>query len=161
MKIEGLNRLFACAASFNVTYDGVLRNPPKNFFGKAVDPIDGGRWDSLDVHVSKAVGDKETFLKNLYDNNMIKIPDVYHVEMSFKSLLPSNFNNFIYAFSRNINHMTEYKDKSPYQSGIGGALGKTIGDFAKNVAKVFSNGDVNAGFSGGGSDNTGDSNAME
>ena len=145
VKIEGLNRLFVCAASFNVTYDGVLRNPPKNFFGPAIDPINGNKYASLDAHVSKTVGNKENFLKTLYDNNLVKIPDVYHVEMSFKSLLPANFNNFIFAFSKNVNHMTQYKDDA-YQPGIGGALSKTIGDFSKKVAKVFSTGNINDGF---------------
>lgn len=32
VKIDGVNRLFACAASFEVTYEGVLRNPSKSFF---------------------------------------------------------------------------------------------------------------------------------
>lgn len=28
VKIEGVNRLFACSGNFSVTYDGILRNPP-------------------------------------------------------------------------------------------------------------------------------------
>ena len=53
--------MFACAASFNVTYDGVLRNPPKNFFGPAVDPINGNKYASLDAHVSKQLAIKKIF----------------------------------------------------------------------------------------------------
>ena len=39
---------------------------------------------------------------------MIKIPDVYRVKMSFKSLLPNNFNNFLYTYSQNVKHMVTY-----------------------------------------------------
>lgn len=74
----------------------------------------------------------------------MKIPDVYHVEMSFKSLLPANFNNFIFAYANNVNHMTEYKE--PYQAGIGGAIGKTIGQFVNGVKEAFKNNDVKEGF---------------
>ena len=31
VKIEGLNRLFACAGAFEVSYEGVLRDPPEHF----------------------------------------------------------------------------------------------------------------------------------
>ena len=30
---------------------------------------------------------------------MIKIPDVYKVDMKFTSLLPANFNNYIFTYA--------------------------------------------------------------
>ena len=86
MKIEGLNRLFACAASFDVTYEGMLRNPSKKFY------------ELLDGRVNSNYK-KDDFMKNIKDNNLIKIPDIYRVNMSFKSLLPANFNNFLYTYT--------------------------------------------------------------
>lgn len=87
VKIEGLNRLFACAASFDVTYDGVLRNPSEEFYKR------------LEGHVNENYGGK-AFVKNgIKANNLIKIPDIYRVNMTFKSLLPANFNNFMYTYT--------------------------------------------------------------
>lgn len=37
VKIEGINRLYACAGDFNVTYEGVLRNPPISWIKHLVD----------------------------------------------------------------------------------------------------------------------------
>jgi len=38
-----------------------------------------------------------TNLVNLFnDNNIIKVPDIYIVELTFDSLLPDNFNNFLF-----------------------------------------------------------------
>lgn len=36
VKIEGINRLYACAGNFNVTYDGVLRDPPRRWLDTLV-----------------------------------------------------------------------------------------------------------------------------
>lgn len=38
--------------------------------------------------------DKNKMLKN----RIVKIPDIFTVEMTFKSLLPANFNNFIFSY---------------------------------------------------------------
>lgn len=39
------------------------------------------------------------FDKMVKQNKLIKIPDVYHVDMEFKSLLPDTFNNYLYNYS--------------------------------------------------------------
>lgn len=135
VKIEGLNRLFACAASFNVTYDGVLRNPPQNFIDRLVD-----------THTSKNI-EKEKFKRSIVENNLIKLPDVYHVEMSFKSLLPANFNNFLYAYSRNVNHLVKYR-KHVYDPGAGELLGQALGMFADRIKKVWNSNAENASNAG-------------
>ena len=135
VKIEGLNRLFACAASFNVTYDGVLRNPPQNFIDRLVD-----------THTSNII-DKNKFKQSIVKNNLIKLPDVYHIEMSFKSLLPANFNNFLYAYSRNVNHLVKY-GKHVYDPGAGELLGQALGMFADRIKKVWNSNDENASKAG-------------
>lgn len=35
------------------------------------------------------------------ENRLIKIPDVYEVELVFKSMFPSNFNNYLFQFASN------------------------------------------------------------
>ena len=125
VKIDGVNRLFACAASFTVTYDGVLRNPSQTFF------------DLLKTHVSGNItGDGSSFIENIKNNNLIKIPDVYHVEMQFRSLLPANFNNFIYSYSYNVKHIINYSAKST-DSTIGEALGKTVRQFGSTIKNIW------------------------
>jgi len=70
VKIEGLNRLYACSGNATVTYDGVLRDPPADFlillFAK-----------HANLNMSNS------FIANLLNNKLIKIPDVYHVNLNF------------------------------------------------------------------------------
>ena len=96
IKIEGLNRLFACAASIDVTYNGVLRDPSAKFINII-----------KSKHLNSCIN-TEKFMKSVVDDKLIKIPDTYHVKMTFRSLFPQNFNNFLYAFAQNHNHVTSY-----------------------------------------------------
>jgi hypothetical protein len=48
---------------------------------------------------------------------LIKVPDVYEVEMKFTSLLPQNFNNYLFTYSQNNTMETEYASGSIYQEG--------------------------------------------
>ena len=128
MKIDGIDRLFACSGKFEVTYDGVLRNPPQKFMHQ------------LKNYVNEAVfGEADTFITAVNKNNMIKIPDVYHVSMTFKSLLPPNFNNFMYTYSKNVNHMVTYERKVR-DNNLGKALGQTVNKFGQLVRVVFNDG---------------------
>lgn len=124
VKIDGVNRLFACAASFNVTYDGVLRNPPPTFFTE------------LQGHISPNITNPKSFIQNIQNYNLIKIPDIYHVEMQFKSLLPANFNNFIYSYSYNVNHLKNYSNKVDDPT-VGAALGKTVRQFGSTIKNIW------------------------
>lgn len=130
IKIEGLNRLFACAGDFTVTYEGVLRDPPN-------------RWiqDLISKHANNCM-DSETFKKNIIDNKLIKIPDVYRVQMNFQSLLPANFNNYIFTYAENASHITKYYGKDAYsESSVATILPKAISTFAGRVANVWNAGD--------------------
>ena len=120
VKIDGVNRLFACAASFEVTYEGVLRNPSKSFF------------KLLKKHVNAGLLEVDNFIQQVVSNNLIKIPDVYRVSMTFKTLLPPNFNNFLYIYSQNIKHMVAYKS-NVRDSGIGEAFGEAANKFAEHL----------------------------
>ena len=55
----------------------------------------------------------DTFLKH----NLIKIPDIYHVEMKFESLLPANFNNLLYTYTCN-DKITQITNDNIYQNGL-------------------------------------------
>ena len=70
IKIEGINRLFACSGDINVTYQGVLRDPSKKFIE-----------DLVKLHANKNMSN--AFLQNILTNKLIKIPDVYTVSMKF------------------------------------------------------------------------------
>ena len=131
VKIEGLNRLYACAGSFNVTYDGVLRDPPPEWIENLVK-----------THANKNVLSKQ-MISSISSNSLIKIPDVYHVEMHFQSLLPSNFNNFIFNYAENANHMVTYFDRV-YDPTLGSVFGKALGKFGQRVKAVWESGNKNA-----------------
>lgn len=68
VKIEGLNRLFACSGNINVTYGGVLRDPSYEFI-----------YRLCTKHLNNAMN--ANFSKDIVLNKLIKIPDVYHVSM--------------------------------------------------------------------------------
>jgi hypothetical protein len=69
VKIEGLNRLYACAGDFDVTYEGVLRDPPVDWYWK------------LRKHFNSNMS--PAFEQNIMNNKLIKIPDIYRVKMKF------------------------------------------------------------------------------
>jgi hypothetical protein len=76
IKIDGHKRLFACAGNVKVSYKGVLRNPPPIWIKTLVNK-----------HGNNSI-DKNKFYENIFNNNLIKIPDIYEVELQFKSMLP-------------------------------------------------------------------------
>lgn len=78
VKLEGYNRLFACCGDFSVSYKGILRTPPQEFYSQL-----------------KANFSNDKINKPLEEMDF-KIPDVYHVTMIFRSLLPANFNNYMF-----------------------------------------------------------------
>ena len=101
IKLEGYNRLFACTGQFEVSYDGVLRDPPPNWLDKT---------GPLANHIN-ANYDKDKFLTALKNNKLIKIPDIYKVKLTFSSLLPANFNNYLYTLVANDNQIDTYINK--------------------------------------------------
>lgn len=124
VKIEGINRLYACSGDFTVTYGGVLRDPPNEFINRLVPK-----------HANKNMS--PAFKNNILNNKLIKIPDVYHVSMAFQSLLPANFNNYIFNFAQNSNHITKY-DKDVYQqSDLAKVLPVTIATAGERFTKFW------------------------
>lgn len=70
--------------------------------------------------------DLEQFKLNIKKNKLIKIPDIYEVTMTFNSLLPDNFNNFIFKYSENNNQIDNYQthvyDRGIMSEILGGAV---------------------------------------
>ena len=131
IKIEGHNRLFACTGKFKVTYKGILRDPSKFF---------------LNELVSKFKSSNATFRdSDLIKNKIIKIPDIYSVEMTFQSILPDNFNTWMHQYSNNVNQIEEYKDTSYVPSSVETVLKKSI-DTAVERFKGYWKDGVNVNF---------------
>jgi hypothetical protein len=96
VKIEGLKRLFLCSANFNVKSNGIMRTPSVEWihelcfkYANTSNGKKAGSWDPASLE------------NDIITHNLIKIPDVYTVEMTFTSLIPSNFNTFLYNYSKN------------------------------------------------------------
>lgn len=126
VKIEGINRLFACAGTFDVTYQGVLRDPPVAWLQTL-----------CNKHANTNTVDKNKLLGSLINDKIIKIPDVYHVSLKFQSLLPANFNNFIFTYSSN-NTITNEADKFGYYDGAASkAFNNAMSNFLSAVGAVW------------------------
>lgn len=158
VKIEGLNRLYACKGTFSVTYDGVLRNPPMAFINTLVQK-------HANVNMSSQ------FKTNIVKNKLIKIPDVYHVKLHFESLLPQNFNNYIYTYAENKDHVLKYKDHAYDASGLAssltdtagtiGKIGKALGKFGKRAAAAWKDGGTTFEAAAAAADNALDSASQQ
>lgn len=80
--------------AFNNTYNAYGE------FQKAQNELNNANEEKSKAKQSTSVTIK-TFVDNLKNNNCIKIPDVYEITMTFKSLLPNNFNNFLSQYAMN------------------------------------------------------------
>lgn len=102
IKLEGFNRLFACSGDFTVNYKGVLRDPH---------PL----W--VKELISKHKNKNLKFSADLVSARLIKIPDIYEVTMKFTSILPADFNGFLYSYVANNNIISDY-DNTARDDGI-------------------------------------------
>lgn len=130
IKVEGSCRLYACTAKFKVSYDGVLRDMPDAWIDTCLKP-----------RINSCMSGQ--FISNIKSNRLIKIPDIYHVEMTFSSLIPDQFNNFLFAYSENANITTEYKNGPARFNSIAADLLKNgLTSLADKTKKVW-NGEMN------------------
>lgn len=120
IKIDGYTRLYACTGKFKVTSQGVLRKMPKSWL-----------LELCNKHVNPLLFTNpncNTNLVNLFnDNNIIKVPDIYIVELTFDSLLPDNFNNFLFQYVNNKNIVDNTQAREE------GSLVNTITEFNKKI----------------------------
>lgn len=92
IQIDGFRRLFMCSCDINITSRGNIRSPSDKFF------------QEMQKHVNQNAYKIDTFVSFL--KTTIKIPDIYTVKLTFNSLLPQNFNNYLFEYA---------VDKSPYK----------------------------------------------
>lgn len=102
IKIQGFQRLFMCSGDFSCSMKGCLRKPSDKFLEE----------------LRKFQNNKYNFDKNKSPIKDIRIPDVYEVHLTFKSLLPNTFNNFIFQYV-NVNTTMEHMLKTKHRSGWG------------------------------------------
>jgi len=76
----------------------------------------------------------------LQKNKLIKIPDIYRVKLVFNSLLPANFNNYLYTLVMNDNHIDKYYFKTRDESLLPNALVGAFSGLLKGAKKAFEKG---------------------
>lgn len=138
VKIEGLKRMFLCSGNFSVKSNGLLRTPsPKwiqDLCQKHANDGGGGKiagcWDA------------QAFINDIIDHNLIKIPDVYTVEMTFTSLIPSNFNTFLFNYSKNSKIELYTNNEAHIPSVVGDALRSIKTDLNDEIKKVTDKGNT-------------------
>ena len=102
---NGSRRYFMCGGKFSVKGKGVLRSLESQFgSGELPNTVEA-----------------DTAMKTMEFKN-IKIPDVYDLDLEFNSLLPDNFNNYIYGYFSNNNNIESLSG----QSGVLNKLGNSI-----------------------------------
>ena len=116
VKVEGIKRMYACTGDFKVTYSGVLRKVTKQFIKDLILKHLNASFASAEEEM-QLEGDKtitvlkrdekiNSFIDEFKDN--IRIPDVYHVSLTFKSLLPSNLNQYLFQYIGNTHIINNY-----------------------------------------------------
>ena len=121
IKIPGISRLYACAGDFSVHYSGMLRHPSAAFM------------EQLKMRMNNSFSHDNTM------KDIIRVPDVYKVELKFTSLLPNNFNNFLFMYAGNQNHIEkgQYVGQVYSANGAAEAFGRAIGKSAGRLIDIL------------------------
>lgn len=133
IKVDGFKRMFLCSGDFEVKSQGLQRTPTYGWLKKLCDDHANGKG-------GKVAGSwpADELLERLAVENLVRIPDVYTVKMTFKSLIPANFNNFLYSYNSNKNIETEYINKDAHHpSVIGEVLKGVAADLGDEIKKVI------------------------
>ena len=123
VKINGINRLFMCQGDFKVEGKGVLRRPSPEFINVLF-----GMFTNENI--------KENFTDSfIQDNELIRIPDIYDVHMTFTSLLPNNFNNFLFANYANETIKTKITGNNLHTESFLNPMANELGNIIDRVWK--------------------------
>lgn len=106
IKIGGLQRFYMCSANIKVESKGVLRLPSEDVIKDIMKYMDNYKF----------LDDKNT-------NEIIRIPDVYHITMTFESLLPNSLNSHIFRYTADC-PMEKGENVSKIGSGMENLFGK-------------------------------------
>lgn len=105
VKIPGGQRFFMCTGNFKVSYKGVLRST--GLLGSDFKPYGA-----------------ET-----------KIPDAYSLDLTFKNLLPSNLNNYLFGLAKK----NEVLQGSGKETGIFTEIANNLYTALKNIGEKYAN----------------------
>ena len=117
--MAGIGKIYACTGNFSVQYKGTLRKPSTGVF------------NLLKKHVGSRFNDK------IVNERLIKIPDVYDLTLKFQSVLPQNFNTFIYNYTQQDMMNMEQKD-AVQESGFTG-LTDAMKKLVKKTTEAWEN----------------------
>lgn len=117
VKIDGINRYFMCSGKFEVEGKGVVRRPSQDFIDRLFSKYKNPKFKS------------DGFL----NATNIRIPDVYECHLTFTSLLPNNFNNFLYSYYMN----SQIKVVDGNKLSYGGVYNDVSNELAKQIKKKF------------------------
>ena len=100
INIQGGKRLFMCSGKFSVKNIGVVRKVTEEFLKE----------------IKKHVSHRESI-----NDNTVRIPDVYEVTLTFKSLLPDVFNDFLLQFAMSDQDIFDHvaKEKGVFEEYAG------------------------------------------
>ena len=120
VKINGINRLFMCQGDFKVESKGVLRKPSWTLINQLVNSHLNPRSSLTDLA--------------LLTNDLIRIPDIYDVHLTFTSLLPNNFNNFLFAnYANQKIYNFNYTGKKAYQESFLNPVANKLGKITQEI----------------------------
>ena len=120
VKINGINRLFMCQGDFKVESKGVLRKPSWTLINQLVNSHLNPRSSLTDLA--------------LLTNDLIRIPDIYDVHLTFTSLLPNNFNNFLFAnYANQKIYNFNYTGKKAYQESFLNPVANKLGKIRQEI----------------------------
>ena len=126
VKVEGIKRMYACTGDFKVTYSGVLRKVTNQFINDLV-------YKYINVSLSK---DNVALLLNTFEQS-IRIPDVYHVSLTFKSLLPSNLNQYLFQYIGNTNIVNQVAADHARPVNVVENITAGIGNVTKSLGSIL------------------------
>ena len=122
VRINGIGRLLMCQGDFKVEQKGVLRKPSKDFMN-----ILCGSHLNVKIDFNHNPNSLKSYVATAYDT--VRIPDIYDVHLTFTSLLPNNFNNYLFSYYANDKIQMLEGDKlhqESYFNKVANSLGEDI-----------------------------------
>ena len=127
VKIDGHARMYACTGDVNVKFKGQLRDPGPAFIGQLV---------SKHLNRNGLLVEPSQFAVMAMANRLIRIPDVYEVELTFKSMFPLNFNNYLYHYARNNVMDVQYAGGGSWFGGFMSPVAEAVLAHKDDLAKT-------------------------
>jgi len=73
-------------------------------------------------------------------SRLIRIPDIYRLKLNFTTLIPMNFNNYLYGYSQNLDMVEYMNNHGIHQDSVReNFINNNVKDFAKKVTDAWEN----------------------